>query len=76
MYTLSIIVILLLIREVYLVATINKVPSEASWYPLAALPELLAVFLFAVPNLIPDKREYVARTHGQENWKADTTEMA
>jgi hypothetical protein len=77
MYTLCVIVILLLIREIYLVATINKTISEASWYPLAALPELIAVCLFSVPNLIPDKREYVARSHGDENWKAaDSTEMA
>lgn len=77
MYTLCIIVILLLIREIYLTATINKIQSEGSWYPLAALPELLAVFLFAVPNLVPDKREFVARSHGDESWKAaDTTEMA
>jgi len=77
MYTLCIIVILLLIREIYLTATINKIQSERSWYPLAALPELLAVCLFAVPNLIPDKREYIARTHGGVDGKrTDSTEMA
>ena len=77
MYTLSIIVILLLIREVYLTVTINKTQSEDSWYPLSALPELIAVCLFAVPNLVPDKREFVARSRGDESWKAaDTTELA
>lgn len=27
------------------------------WYPLSALPELLAVLLFATPGLVPSRRE-------------------
>lgn len=75
MYTLCVIVILLLIREIYLTATLtNSRQNEASWYPLAALPELLAVLLFAVPGLIPEKSELAAYAHGHGK-NAETAEM-
>jgi len=65
MYILCLIVVLLLIREIYLAATINTThQNEASWYPVAALPELLAVMLFAVPGLVPEKKELNALAHG------------
>lgn len=64
-YTLCLIVILLLIREIYLTATLSTSrQNEALWYPFAALPELLAVLLFAVPGLVPEKSELAARAHG------------
>ena len=75
MYTLCLIVLLLLIREIYLTATLNNSrQNEASWYPLAALPELLAVFLFAVPGLVPEKSELAAHAHGHGK-NTDTAEM-
>lgn len=65
MYTLCLIAILLLVREIYLTATLNTTrQNEASWYPLAALPELLAVLLFAVPGLVPEKSELAAHAYG------------
>jgi len=60
MYILVIIVLLLMIREIFYIATIqdiNAQRNEALFYPLAALPELLAVFLFAIPGLVPPKSE-------------------
>jgi len=62
MYILCLIVIMLLIREIFLTATINNISHqhESVWYPLAALPELLAVLLFAVPGLVPQKKDLVA----------------
>jgi hypothetical protein len=52
----------LLIREIYLTITLQNALRQkgAVGYPLAALPELLAVLLFAVPDLVPDKRYLVA----------------
>lgn len=78
MYILCLIVIFLLIREIYLtISTLNNVShqDEAVWYPLAALPELLAVFLFAVPGLVPDKRDLVAYAHGSQK-NPESTELA
>ena len=74
---LCLIVILLLIREIYLtVATISNVShqSEGIWYPLAALPEVLAVALFAFPGLVPEKKDLVAITQQREK-NPEATEM-
>jgi hypothetical protein len=78
MYILCVIVILLLIREIYLtIATIPNVAhqSEDAWYPLAALPEVIAVSLFAVPGLVPEKRDLVAYAHGRGK-DPESTELA
>jgi len=66
----------LLIREIYLTATLGSISrqKEASWYPLSALPELLAVCLFAFPGLVPEKKDLVARAHEREK-NPGTTEM-
>ncbi|KAJ3869916.1 hypothetical protein EV359DRAFT_29024 [Lentinula novae-zelandiae] len=56
------IAILLLLREIFIVATIGstaKQNNEHLWYPLVALPELLCIILYAVPGLIPPKRNDV-----------------
>ncbi|KAG6884676.1 hypothetical protein C0993_009019 [Termitomyces sp. T159_Od127] len=48
--------ILLFIRELYDTATAqdrSRANNEHLWYPLLALPEILAVLLFAIPGLIP-----------------------
>lgn len=71
---LCLIVIMLLIREIYLTATIKSKQHEATWYPLAVLPEFLAVALFAVPKLVPEKRELLARAHDREK-NPESTEL-
>ncbi|KAJ3873839.1 hypothetical protein F5051DRAFT_336955 [Lentinula edodes] len=56
------IAILLLLREIFIVATIGSTAqqnNEHLWYPLVALPELLCIILYAVPGLIPPKRSDV-----------------
>ncbi|KAF7309270.1 hypothetical protein MIND_00297300 [Mycena indigotica] len=57
-YLLVLIAVLLLVREVFLIATINdtaKQSREELWYPLVALPELLAVVCYAVSGLVPTR---------------------
>ena len=65
MYIPSLIVILLLIRGMYRTVsiTINLPQSKALWYSLGPLPELLAVFLFPVTGLVPEKKDLVPRAH-------------
>jgi len=53
---LGLIAVLLLAREVFMLATINdlaKEEREVFWYPLAATTELLVVCLFLTPDLVP-----------------------
>ncbi|KIM49901.1 hypothetical protein M413DRAFT_439029 [Hebeloma cylindrosporum] len=52
--------LLLLVREAFTAATINnglKQNNERFWYPLIALPEILAVTLYATPGLVPRRDE-------------------
>lgn len=52
--------LLLLVREAFVTATINnglKQNSEHLWYPLIALPEILAVILYATPGLVPQRKD-------------------
>ncbi|KAG6335030.1 hypothetical protein ID866_4056 [Astraeus odoratus] len=59
-YILIVISLLLLARETFFAATIDKPNvqgNEHVWYPLAALSELLAVMLFATPGLVPPRSE-------------------
>ncbi|KAJ3926277.1 MAG: hypothetical protein NXY57DRAFT_1029601 [Lentinula lateritia] len=54
----GIISLLLLIREIFTVVTINniaKANNEHLWYPLIALPEILCVLLYTIPGVIPPK---------------------
>ncbi|KAJ4475507.1 hypothetical protein J3R30DRAFT_3499954 [Lentinula aciculospora] len=47
---------LLLIREIYMLATIGSSTTqnrESTWYPFVALPELMCVMLYALPGIIP-----------------------
>ncbi|KAH9483427.1 hypothetical protein JR316_0002894 [Psilocybe cubensis] len=51
---------LLLVREGFSLATISsstKQDNEHLWYPLLALPEILAVVLYATPGLVPKRDE-------------------
>jgi hypothetical protein len=59
-YVLCVIAFLLLIREIFSVATIGnlaKQDNEHLWYPLSALPEIIAVILYATPDLVPPRSE-------------------
>jgi len=55
---LLIIAILLLVREIFVTATLGNLKvyqNEHFWYPLVAVPEIFAVIFFLVPGLIPRK---------------------
>jgi len=57
-YILLFISLLLLIREIFAMATINdtrKANNENLWYPLSALPEILAVCLYTIKGLVPGR---------------------
>ncbi|OBZ65082.1 hypothetical protein A0H81_14930, partial [Grifola frondosa] len=59
-YILSAIAGFILLREAFFAATTNNPAQQINehfWYPLAALPELFAVVLFAVPGLVPTRDE-------------------
>ncbi|KAJ7111375.1 hypothetical protein C8R44DRAFT_632920 [Mycena epipterygia] len=67
-YLLCIISLLMLVREVFLAATLNnssKQNNEHLWYPLVALPEFLAVLCYSVSGLVPTRAELKA-TDGAE----------
>ncbi|KAK0455349.1 uncharacterized protein EV420DRAFT_1272829 [Desarmillaria tabescens] len=52
--------ILLIVREAFLTATINNTKAASNehfWYPLVALPEILAVMLYCAPGLVPRRSE-------------------
>ncbi|KAJ7060301.1 hypothetical protein C8F01DRAFT_1142222 [Mycena amicta] len=58
-YLLCLISLLLLVREIFLLATLNdskRQNNERLWYPLVALPEVLAVVCYAVSGLVPSRR--------------------
>jgi len=59
-YILCVIALLLLVREIFATATIENLKqqnNEHLWYPLYALPEILAVGLYATPGLVPPRSE-------------------
>ncbi|PBK70159.1 hypothetical protein ARMSODRAFT_974644 [Armillaria solidipes] len=52
--------VLLIVREAFLTATISNTKAAANehfWYPLVALPEILAVILYCAPGLVPPRSE-------------------
>jgi hypothetical protein len=55
----------MLVREVFLIATLNstKQNQESLWYPLVALPELLAVGCYSVSGLVPTRAALKAAKH-------------
>ncbi|TFK52378.1 hypothetical protein OE88DRAFT_1657613 [Heliocybe sulcata] len=73
-YVLAIITLLLLIREAFYAATTGstnasqqaKGNNEAYFYPLGALTEFLAVILFAVPGLVPSRKELEMQRYAAE----------
>lgn len=59
-YILVFIAVLLMIREIFTAATLGsqaKFNNEHFWYPLIAVPELLAVLCYSTPDLVPRRRE-------------------
>jgi len=61
LHLLLLIALILLVREVFLAATTNKITQykEKLFYPFAAGTELVAVLFFLVPGLLPLKTELV-----------------
>jgi len=58
---------LLVLRELFFTATATRLSdqnNEDLWYPFAAVTELLAVLLFAVPRLVPTREELPAESRG------------
>ncbi|KAK2460711.1 hypothetical protein APHAL10511_007181 [Amanita phalloides] len=50
--------LILLVREIFLTATLGKLSVEFNehyWYPFVAVPELIAVVLYLIPGIIPPK---------------------
>ena len=64
-YIPCLIVILVLIHGIYRTVSIsdNVRQNDAIRYTLGALPELLAVFLFAIPGLVPEEGNQAPRPH-------------
>jgi len=59
-YVLSVIALLLIVREAFAIATVKnhaEQNNEHLWYPLYALPEIIAVILYATPGLVPPRSE-------------------
>ncbi|KAF7366919.1 hypothetical protein MSAN_00950600 [Mycena sanguinolenta] len=57
-YLLSLISILMLVREVFFIATLNnsaRQNEEQLWYPLVAVPEFMAVLCYSVSGLVPTR---------------------
>ncbi|CAA7266695.1 unnamed protein product [Cyclocybe aegerita] len=78
-FILVLISLLLLIREVFAAATVDdhvKQNNEHFWYPLLALPEILAVVLYAIPGLVPSKEELRAKEREELNGYGDMKMVA
>jgi len=59
-YILLIMSFLLMIREIFSIATVtnaSKQDNEHFWYPFISLPELLVVILYITPGLVPKSDE-------------------
>lgn len=75
------ILLLLLVRQAYLLATFTSFKDRQNnddlWYPLFASPEFLAACLFAVPGLVPrpeePSEEEKQRSYWSKLWKAYNT---
>jgi len=63
---LLVISLFLLTREVFVTATLGNTTvyqNEHFWYPLVAVPELIAVALFLVPGLFPEQQPEKVAVH-------------
>ncbi|KAF4615433.1 hypothetical protein D9613_003543 [Agrocybe pediades] len=57
---LLLIALFLLVREIFSMVTVSdsrKQNTEHFWYPLLAIPELVAVILYSAPGLVPTREE-------------------
>ncbi|KAF8892341.1 hypothetical protein CPB84DRAFT_1683104 [Gymnopilus junonius] len=69
-YILLFIAILLMVREVFTTATLGspaKFYNEHFWYPLVAVPEILAVLCYSTPDLVPRRDELPTSSNYQLN---------
>jgi NhaP-type Na+/H+ or K+/H+ antiporter len=60
---------LLLIRMIFYAVTLDHSSAQQNehlWYPLVALPELVAAALFIPPGLVPPRAELKARAEAAE----------
>ncbi|KAG6835857.1 hypothetical protein H0H93_013915 [Arthromyces matolae] len=67
-YVLLLISVLLLLREAFAMATVNAPQTyndERLWYPLIAMPEVLAAILFNIPGLVPAHRDAMTQQREQ-----------
>jgi len=67
---------LLIVREVFSVATVTntaQLDNEHLWYPLIALPEILVVVLYVTPGLVPRRDELQRQTAAQTTPQDKTT---
>ncbi|THG94507.1 hypothetical protein EW026_g6982 [Hermanssonia centrifuga] len=67
---LLVIALMCLTREAYLVSTTSNLATQdnaAAFYPLAALPEFIAVMMFMVPGLVPSKIELLERANASKS---------
>lgn len=64
------ILLFLLIRQAYLLATFNsgRRNDESLWYPLFAMPEFLAVCLFSTRGLVPRPEELPEEDKERSYW--------
>ncbi|KAF9557577.1 hypothetical protein CPC08DRAFT_774939 [Agrocybe pediades] len=56
----------LLVRELFSMVTVSdsrKQNNEHFWYPLLAVPELVAVILYSAPGLVPTREELKEHQH-------------
>ncbi|KAJ7766304.1 hypothetical protein DFH07DRAFT_1058674 [Mycena maculata] len=59
-YIMCLVSLFLLVREVFMIATIGDLArqdKEALWFPLVALPEVLCVVCYAISGLVPPRSE-------------------
>nr|GAT44468.1 predicted protein [Mycena chlorophos] len=68
-YILALISIFILIREIFLTATVGnsaRQNEERLWYPLVALPEVLSVLCYSISGLVPPRAELKKRERERE----------
>ncbi|KAF7332734.1 hypothetical protein MKEN_00156900 [Mycena kentingensis (nom. inval.)] len=68
---------LLIVRQLFLLATIDhtsKANQESLWYPLVAVPELLVALMFALPGLVPVRKELKAVERERREANAESEE--
>ena len=77
-HILLVISLLLVIREVFSIATVKKTRKqydEHLWYPLISLPEVLIVILYITPGLVPRREELQQHHAAQQQTTTEYKEM-